>query len=177
MDRSWLWDRKISLGDVKSIFKNESHPRFVEFAGLVLARNNIPREVFKEYIAPLVFCRNWQRIKKRMRRDNWNNPRIEFWQAIYENLWKKYKQKNINFQPIKIDSQPKNGLSYKIAQNIINMRKQKGLTQKNLAKKLKISQQMISRIEKGRQNLSIATLKKIADSLGCKVDVELVNKE
>lgn len=177
MDRGWLWDRKISLSKVKSIFKNESHPRFVEFAGLLLARKNIPKEIFKEYLSPLVFCRNWQRIKKRMRMDNWNNPRIEFWQAIYENLIKKYKKKNIIPKPIKANAQPANELSYEIAQKIINMRKQKGFTQGDLAKKSKVSQQMISRIENGRQNLSIATMKKIADSLGCKVNVELMSKK
>lgn len=174
MDRSWLWDRKVSLSQIKIIFKNELHPRFVEFAALLLSRKNIPQEVFKEYFSSLVFCRNWTRIKKRMRQDSWNNPRIEFWQAIYERLAQDYKRKKINIQPSRISTQPANGLSLEIAQKIIVARKQKGLRQEDLAKKAGISQQMISRIEKGKQNISIATLKKIAESLGCRVRVELV---
>lgn len=175
MDRSWLWDKKVSLAQIKSIFKNESHFRFTEFAALLLSRKNTPKEIFKEYFSPLVFCRNWQSIKKRMRQDSWNDPRIEFWQAIYEKLLEKYKKQNISVRPIKI-VQPVNELSTDIAQKIILMRKQKGLTQADLAKKSGVSQQMISRIEKGRHNISVATLKKIAESLECSVGVELVSR-
>lgn len=174
MDRTWLWDRKVSLSRIKSIFKNELHPRFVDFAAILLARKNTPKEVFKEYFSSLVFCRNWARIKKRMRQDSWNNPRIEFWQAIYEKLAQDFMRKKINIHPAKISAPPENGLSLEIAQKIIAARKQKDLRQEDLARKAGISQQMISRIEKGKQNISMATLKKIAESLGCRVSVELV---
>ena len=40
-----------------------------------------------------------------------------------------------------------------------------------LAEKLHISQQMISRIESGRENVSLLTLNKIAQELGVKVSI------
>lgn len=176
MDKSWLWDRKISTRKLRSIFKNESHSRFAELAGLLLARKNTPKEVFKDYFSTLVFCRNWQRIKKRMRQDSWSDPRIEYWQAIYEKLTEKYRQQNITIRSVKPASYPANELSWDIANKIIAARRQKGLTQADLAKKSGVSQQMISRIEKGQQNISVSTLKKLADSLGCQVAVELIGR-
>jgi len=173
MDRSWLWDRKISAAKIKSVFKNESHPRFAEFAALLLARKNTPKEVFEDYFSALVFCRNWAKIKKRMRRDSWNNPRIVFWQAVYEQLARKYKEKKIALKPTIAGPPEANELAGEMAQKIIAMRKQKGFTQQDLARRSGFSQQMISRIEKGRQNISLSTLKKIADSLECRVGLEL----
>ncbi|MBL7196597.1 MAG: helix-turn-helix transcriptional regulator [Candidatus Omnitrophica bacterium] len=174
MDRSWLWDKMIDSRQVKRIFKDEANPRFVELASLLLSRKNVPKEVFKDYVTPLKFCRNWQRIKKRMRQDNWNNPRIEFWQAIYEKLMVKYKRRNISVYPTKKKAQLASELSNDIAKIIIDMRKKKGFTQQQLAQITGFSQQMISRIEKGKQNISLTTLKKVADSLGCKVKINLV---
>lgn len=176
MEKDWLWDRNVASAYVKGIFGNESHPRFVEFAALLLSRKNTPKEVFKEYFSAIVFCRNWHIIKKRMRQDSWNNPRIEFWQAVYERLLENYKKKNIKFRQAKTGDGPMNELAKDIAQRIIKMRKQKGLTQQDVAKKTGFSQQMISRIEKAKQNISITTLKRVAESMGCEVRVELVSK-
>jgi len=43
-----------------------------------------------------------------------------------------------------------------------------GFSQKELAQKLRISQQIISRIESGRENISLLTLEKVAAALGKK---------
>lgn len=60
-----------------------------------------------------------------------------------------------------------------IAEKIKSARKQKGLTQEQLARKLHISQQVISRIEKGGENISLLTLKKIADGLGADIQIKI----
>ncbi len=44
-------------------------------------------------------------------------------------------------------------------------RKDMGLTQSRLARILNISQQRISKIEKGEENISLLTLKRLADKL------------
>jgi len=53
----------------------------------------------------------------------------------------------------------------KIGCFISELRKKRGLTQGELAKLLKTSQSAIARIERGEQNLSIATLSKISEAL------------
>lgn len=171
--RDWLWDRKITIEQAKSILKDSENKHFLSLSSLLLSRKNTPKEVFKIYLNPLVFLQNWIKIKRQMRKDAWNNPRIEFWQAIYEKLQEKYKKKGIIIlKKIRI-AKPQDEFCKLIADKIRTTRKQKGLTQHALAKRLKISQQMISRIENGRENVSILTLKNIVNSLGAKLILDI----
>jgi len=71
---------------------------------------------------------------------------------------------------------PQNKFCRFIADKIKQRRKEKGLTQKALARKLKISQQMISRIENGKENISLLTLKNVVDSLEGRVFWRLSKK-
>jgi len=57
---------------------------------------------------------------------------------------------------------------------ILEMRHKARLSQKEVASKLKISQSAIARIEQGGQNLTIETLRKIADLFGKKVKIRFV---
>ena len=52
-----------------------------------------------------------------------------------------------------------------------------GMTTYQLAKKLKISQPRIVRIEKNEENVKISTMEKIADSLNCEFVYAFVPKE
>ena len=171
MKKDWLWDRRLSITKVKGILKDPDSPRFVEFAALLLSRKNIPKEIFGLYVTPLVFCKNWHRIKRQMRKDRWNDPRIEFWQQIYNVLLDKYRKKGVIIRETKkIYIDP---LCKHIGNQIRKIRKQKKLTQVELAKKAGISQQIISRIERGEENISIATLKGITNALKVKVNLKL----
>lgn len=170
--RDWLWDRNISIKRAKKILSNTEDKHFLSLAGILLSRKNIPKEVFRQYIKPLDFLRSWQKIKRQMRRDSWNEPRIEFWQAIYEKLKERYKERGVFVRGPEL-IKPKDEFCKLIAGKIKALRKQKGLTQKELAKKLNISQQVISRIEKGRENISILTFKKIVDGLGAAIHLEI----
>ena len=171
MSRDWLWDRRISDYKVKHILSNPDNQEFVSLAALLLTRKNSPPEVLKKYISPLNFCRFWPRIKRRMRKDSWNNPRIEFWQAIYEKVLEKLRGKGVS---IKLKRQKKTDkLFAEIGAQIKKMRLEKGMTQVDLAKKLNISQQIISRVEKGRENLSLDTLRKFVTHLGGKIRLEI----
>ena len=51
---------------------------------------------------------------------------------------------------------------------IANEREKAGLSQKDLALKLKTTQSVISRIENGKQNISLDMLQRIAEALGKK---------
>lgn len=60
-----------------------------------------------------------------------------------------------------------------VAITISEARDKAGLSQIELAKKLKTTQSVISRIEGGNQNLSLIMLTKIAQVLGCDLKVQL----
>lgn len=63
----------------------------------------------------------------------------------------------------------KQDLSFEIAESIINARIKMGITQKELAKKLKTKQSGIARLESGRNYPSFKTLEKIAEILGVNI--------
>jgi len=60
-----------------------------------------------------------------------------------------------------------------IACQFKELRKNKNLTQAQLAKKTGIEKGQISRIENGKYNLTLATINKIAAALGAKVSFDL----
>lgn len=60
-----------------------------------------------------------------------------------------------------------------IAITIVKARNKAGFSQADLAKKLKTSQSVISRIENGNQNLSVKMLARIAQTLNCNLSVSL----
>lgn len=169
MKKDWLWDKNISENKLKEIFADKNNLRFISLTALLLSRKNSAEEVFKEYIKREDFFVRWHSIKKRMRKNSWNDQRIEYWQAIYDTLKKipaivELRQKEFKELPF--------ALSREIAEQIREEREKLGLTQKNLADKLDISQQIISRVESGKHNISLATLNKIYQKLGISLTVK-----
>lgn len=170
MKKDWLWDKNLSERQAANILRNPRHSQFISLASLLLSRKNAPQEVLRDYLKPTEFCRHWIEIKRKMRQDAWNNPRIEFWQAVYEKLLEKYRTKGINIF-LKDKVKTVNEFCLEVGQKIKSLRKQRELTQQMLSKKLNISQQMISRIESGKENISLLTLKKIIEELGAKISI------
>lgn len=66
------------------------------------------------------------------------------------------------------------GKQLEIAYSILLLRKKAGLTQAEFAKKLDMTQSNIARIESGSENVSLATLNKIADKLHKKLEIKFV---
>ena len=61
--------------------------------------------------------------------------------------------------------------------NLTKARDSIGITQKELADKVKIYQGDISKIERGQANPSIKTLQRLAEGMGMRVKVEFVPKK
>lgn len=59
--------------------------------------------------------------------------------------------------------------SQKIALLMLDKMEQMGITQKQLAERMNCSQQYVSRILKGKENLSLETLSKIENALGLQI--------
>ena len=58
---------------------------------------------------------------------------------------------------------------------IIEARRNKGITQKILAEKIGTKQSVISRLESGRANPSVAFLKKLAQALNTHLEIRFTN--
>ena len=68
-------------------------------------------------------------------------------------------------------------LHIEISRTIRNARKQKGLSQKDLAEKMGVKQSLVSRWESSECNYTIDTLVEIADALGLSVRGPLTSEE
>ncbi|MCX5666172.1 MAG: helix-turn-helix transcriptional regulator [Candidatus Omnitrophica bacterium] len=168
MKDSWLWDMKISDSEAKKYLRDPDSERFLTIAALLLSRKNDPGAVFKDYLDPVIFCKYWSAIKRKMRQDKWSEPRIIFWQAIYERLADKYRKKGMVFRREVLSKDP---LCESTGKKVASIRREQGLSQKDFAKKMGVSQQLISRIEKGGENVSLGTLTNIARALHRTIEV------
>lgn len=66
---------------------------------------------------------------------------------------------------------------YEIISAIIKDRKEKGLTQLELAKTIETDQSRISKLEKGTLNPSLEFLKRIAEGLGQELHISFISKQ
>lgn len=64
-------------------------------------------------------------------------------------------------------------INREVAMKLKSARKEKNVTQLELAKKLKITQQSIQAIESGNININLSTLQKICRALHIKLTIEL----
>ncbi len=168
---NWLWDSRIGENEVKKILKDKNHPKFNLYAEKLLSRVSDPKMVFS-MVDKVTFCKKWPSIKKQMIKDRWLKSKVAFWQTIYERIQEKLKNEGVKIRQsqgtTKIPSE-----RMKLAQQIKKIRLRLGYTQKEIAKKLGVNQQYISKIENGRENVSVDTLRKIANALGKRLIIRL----
>lgn len=166
---NWLWDSRLKEGRVRKILKDSGHPKFDIYAEKLLSRVSDPKIVFS-IIDKAAFCKKWPRIKKRMRKDLWLKDRVIFWQTIYERTLEQLRERGIRIREPRKTEIPQERM--KLSRQIREVRKKLGYTQKDMAEKLGVIQQYISKIENGRENLSLDTAKRIADVFGKKLIVK-----
>jgi len=170
MEQNIFWDKNIKETKLKRVLRDESDPEFVNYAALLLSRTNDVKTVFGDYMDKVAFCRNWRKIKQRMRKNKWRDNRIYYWDEVYKVARHSLGSRKIRQQGkkrIPISPELKN-----IGALIRTARKKVKLTQKELGKKIKISQQSISFIEKGYNNSSLETLLKITAALNLRIAIE-----
>lgn len=65
---------------------------------------------------------------------------------------------------------------FALMQAILDARVKRGVTQAELAKKIGTKQSVISRLESGRANPSVAFLKKLATALNSNLEIKFISK-
>ncbi len=170
MEFNWLWDSRLTEKEVAAILADEANPRFELYAEKLLSRIARPREVFR-LLDQRAFCRKWPRIKRQMQKDRWLRNRALFWEAFYQVLKERFRSKGIAIRAELKGEIPLERAE--IAKRLRHVRIEKGLSQTEVASRLGVVQQFISRVENGRENLSMDTLLRIAKALGKKAVVKL----
>lgn len=170
MNKNWLWDTSLDKKEVRKILTDENDPKFVIYAEKLLSRSNNAKEVFS-LIEKKAFCRKWYGIKKRLNKDRWAKNKVVYWQVIYDNVKDQLKHKGF-----KIRKELKRTLPVvrkDLARQIKKIRISLGYTQKEVAKQLGVAQQYISKIESGKENVSIGKLAGLASLYNKKIVVKL----
>lgn len=158
---NWLWDVKSSEEEVKRILKNDKDPRFLLYAGLLLSRNNDPDYVF-HLIDKETFCQYWPLIKERLDQSGWFSPyKSDYWRPIYDKTILELKEEGKEVSRFPAITVTK--AQFHLALQIRKLRKQAKLNQKELAKRLGVKQQYVSKLETGRVNPSLEALGRIAN--------------
>lgn len=86
-------------------------------------------------------------------------------------IWHKEKLKDAKYKIEYEKLQPE----FAMIQAVIDARVKEGVTQKELANKIGTKQSVISRLESGRANPSVAFLKKLADALNSHLEIKFIS--
>ena len=89
--------------------------------------------------------------------------------------YKQFKKKLLKDQEIK-RAYEKLGPEFALIKMIIKKRIEKGLTQKELARKIGTKQSAVSRLESGTYNPTISFLEKVAEALDARLKISLSRK-
>jgi DNA-binding XRE family transcriptional regulator len=164
MVKSWQWDVKRTNEEIRRILKNPKHPNFFYYAALLLIRTNVPREVFDHYLKKEDFCVEWHSIKRRMKKDRLSHDRIQFWEEIYRHVKEGLRDQGVKFRK-PANRVTGNSLRAQVGKRIHQIRQSKKMTQAELAQEAGLTQQFLSKIERGTENISLDTLERIQKSL------------
>jgi DNA-binding XRE family transcriptional regulator len=149
----WSLNKK-ALKEAKKILKDPGHPKFISYAFTLLSQCDVPKEVFS-VIEKEHFIEHWPKIKKYWDKTGEAVDFKAWWDTIYYTLLQKRRVQK------KIETKPMTTL-IEIGRLIKKARIQKGWSQKDLAEHSGLKQPHISLIEKGKENLTVETLSKIA---------------
>lgn len=86
--------------------------------------------------------------------------------------WKTHKKQLLKDPEVR-QALKESDLEFQIAKSIIEARIKRGMTQKELARRLKTKQSVISRVETVKTTPTLSFLKRVADALGISLKVEL----
>ncbi|MBI3615784.1 MAG: helix-turn-helix transcriptional regulator [Candidatus Omnitrophica bacterium] len=148
-----------SIKETKRILKDPAHPEFPRRMTVFLMRCDKPKELFS-VISKEKFVQVWPRIRgywiKRMRRSDSR----DWWETIYEQLTSAHQSRSA-----RIEGGPSAFLR-RLGALVKEARIESGLSQRQLALRIGMRQPDISRIEEGKQNITLFTLARLCKVLG-----------
>lgn len=149
----YFWDlNEKALKQTQSMLKNNhSHPKFIARLVTLLSRCDRPKEVFS-LIEKKEFVNIWPKVRSYWKKIQPESDFRDWWETVYEQLFEKNKTR------IKAAKGRPSLLFSRIGRIIMRARIEKGLSQKDLALKAGMNQPDISRIEEGKQNVTLETL-------------------
>lgn len=148
----YFWDlNEKALKETEKILKDPLHPKFPIQMVIFLSRCQQPKELFS-LISRKEFIEIWPKIRSHWIKIARESDFRDWWQTIYEQLLERYEVK------LKKPKGKSSALFLKIGKIIREARIQKGLSQNELAFRVRMRQPDISKIEEGKKNITLETL-------------------
>jgi len=158
----YFWDlNRQALRETGKILKDSRHPKFAARLVTFLSRCDRPKELFS-LISKYEFIEVWPRVRSYWSKITARSDFRDWWETIYEQLLQEYKLKQ------KKPRGKSSALFLKIGRMLREARLQKGLSQNELAFRIRMRQPDISMIEKGKKNITLETLTRLCKILEIK---------
>ena len=154
----WLNDK--AAKETKKIIKNPQHPLFVQRIFEFLSRNDDAKALF-HIISKEHFVEQWPKIRLYWNKRSTAPDFKAWWETIYEQILKNEHTKT------RVEGSPSKTMEV-IAQALRDARVEKGWSQSDFARRVRMNQPDISNIEKGKKNMTLETLIRISKVLGIK---------
>lgn len=144
----WELNEETLKNTADIILKNPGHPKYISMMVTLLTRCDNPKEIFS-LISKEQFVNSWPGIRKYWKKSGHSPDFLAWWETIYEQI---------------IDRKPAGSPAkflIDIGKKIKKARLDKGWNQSELAKRARLDQADISKIEKGQINITIETLNRL----------------
>lgn len=163
--------------ELRQILSNPEHEEFVHLAARLLESSLEIEQVF-DYIDKEDFIQHYSRIRKSMGNGAQAKRHKKFWDRMANQGCKQISGEPAEKSPAekrkeKVEADYASESALKIGRRIRKLRKKDDLSQQELAERLGISKSEISRIENGKQNLSLERLQRVLNALGHKVHLQI----
>lgn len=160
MIAKYFWDlHDAALKETARIVRHPQHPMFPQRMVILLSRCDTPKALFA-IVPRRTFIESWPRIRTYWAKRARQSEARDWWETLYERLVERDRQTAITVK----GGSPAGFRT--LGRLVREARLAKGLSQRQVAFRVGMSQPDISRVEEGRQNVTLSTLMRLGKVLG-----------
>lgn len=163
----------LSDDQLRNILSSPEHEQFASLAARLLESSLDVDRVF-EYLDPESFVRNFERIKKSMGNSEQAQKHKRFWSKMADQGKEKLGIEKEEPEAQEAGEEVASESAERLGQRIRKLRNKEGISQAELADRLNVSRQVVSRLENGKHNPSFEKINRVLNALGYKPNLEIV---
>ena len=154
------WMNAEAVKETEKIIRNPAHPLFVNRIYEFLSRNDDAKALFR-LISRKDFVEQWPKVRLYWNKKSTAPDFKAWWETLYEQILKSEHEKT------RMEGGPSKTFEA-IARAIRDARIEKGWSQSDFARRVRMNQPNVSKMEKGRMNMTLQTLVRICKVLEIK---------
>lgn len=174
----WMPD-SLSEASVRSVLDDPGHEQFTVLAAKLLEATEDLDEVTR-WLDRSLLVRHFRRIRSSMGRTGTAGRRLRYWERrLSEGEPGDDRPRDLDQRELLTDARDEEvddsgpSSSVQVGETIRRLRERKGLTQAELGDRLGVSRQAISKVEQGRENVTVRRLERIMRALNYRLRFRL----